>query len=294
MPLSTAQATLQQDYLITRTTSFPVYLYDFYGKSLYTVAMDNDTQQEIQSLRKELEKCRKENKAKSEFLSMVTHQLRTPLSGIKWTFKMLLDGDLGSFSEEQRQIIEKGSESNKRMINLLQEIILANQTDSWDFQYSKQPSDLQKILSNIIPEFLEEARANDIRIVVNHPDTPLPLVHADPEKIAIVFQNLLENAVKYSNTGDVITIDFDHDSDTVTISIADTGLGIPEKAQESIFEKFFRADNVKEIKKEGTGLGLFTAKNIVEKHNGNIRFESKLGKGTTFFVTLPISTVDNQ
>jgi signal transduction histidine kinase len=254
--------------------------------------MTDNNQEKITELEAELEHCRAENKAKSEFLSMVTHQLRTPLSGIKWTFKMLLDGDLGSFTDEQRTIIEKGSESNERMLKLLQEIIIANQNESWDFQYNTQPSDMQKIISNIIPEFLESARSKSIDIKINHPDEPLPLVTVDPEKISIVFQNLLENAVKYSEDGDTITVNFTVHDDSISISLADTGLGIPDDAQEYIFSKFFRADNVKEIKKEGTGLGLFTAKNIVEKHNGSIRFESKKNEGTTFFITLPLSTVD--
>lgn len=253
--------------------------------------MTTEPQSDPQDLAAELDACKNENRAKSEFLSMVTHQLRTPLSGIKWTFKMLLDGDLGSFTDEQRAIIQKGYESNERMIKLLEEVIVANHTNSWDFQYSRTPSDIEHIIGNIVTEFLEEARVHKIHMVFNHPPRPLPLISVDPEKIAIVFQNLIENAIKYSEPEDTITITMNElDANHVEITVADTGLGIPDEAKPSIFTKFFRADNVKELQKNGTGLGLFTAKNIVEKHGGTIRFESAMDQGTTFFITLPVST----
>lgn len=247
-----------------------------------------DTEKSHDELLAALEQCKLESQAKSEFLSMVTHQLRTPLSGIKWTFKMLLDGDLGSFSEEQRQIITKGAESNQRMIDLLNEIIVANQNQSWDFQYDMQTIDLEKLVERLITEHLETARAHDVHLVFKRPEIDMPMVHADPDKITIILQNLLENAIKYSNPEGSVTVTIIPTVDTVAISVQDEGIGIPPEAQKHIFDKFFRADNAKELKKEGTGLGLFTAKRIAEKHGGSLTFESEAGKGTTFFVQLPI------
>lgn len=247
-----------------------------------------DTEKTHAELLEEVNQCKLESQAKSEFLSMVTHQLRTPLSGIKWTFKMLLDGDLGSFSEEQRQIITKGAESNQRMIDLLNEIIVANQNQSWDFQYDMQKIDLEKLVERLITEHLETARAHDVHLVFNRPEDEMPMVNADPDKIAIILQNLLENAIKYSNPEGNVTVSITPTTDAITISVTDEGIGIPADAQEHIFSKFFRADNAKELKKEGTGLGLFTAKRIAEKHGGSMTFESETGKGTTFFVQLPV------
>jgi len=247
-----------------------------------------DTEKTREELETELEKCKFENQAKSEFLSMVTHQLRTPLSGTKWTFKMLLDGDLGSFSEEQRQIITKGSESNQRMIDLLNEVIVANQNQSWDFQYDMQKTDVEKLVERIITEYLETARAHDVHLVFNRSEQASPMIMADPDKIAIILQNLLENAIKYSNEEGTVTVTIIPTKDTLAVSVADNGIGIPADAQEHIFGKFFRADNAKESKKEGTGLGLFTAKRIAEKHGGTLTFESTPSQGTTFFVQLPV------
>jgi len=247
---------------------------------------------ETEKTREELEVALKQSKiesqAQSEFLSMITHQLRTPLSGIKWTFKMLLDGDLGSFSDEQKQIISKGYESNERMLGLLNEVIIANQNQSWDFQYDMQTTDVEKLVERIITEYLETARAHDVHLVFHRPEQTSPMVMADPDKIAIILQNLLENAIKYSNEEGSVTVNLIPTKDTLAISISDEGIGIPAEAQARIFGKFFRADNAKELKKEGTGLGLFTARRIAEKHGGTLTFESEAGQGTTFFVQLPI------
>ncbi len=237
------------------------------------------------------EEILEESKAKSEFLSMVTHQLRTPLSGLKWIFQMLLAGDLGSFNAEQKNIIQKGSESTERMISLLQEVITANQNNEWDFKYEFQKTDLGKIIESIITEFLEEARVNNVTIRFERPDQPLPLVNADPEKMMLVFQNLIENAIKYSDSGSAVVIRTHVEDASLVFSFQDHGIGIPKEEQSKIFQKFFRAENARERKKEGTGLGLFTAQNIIEKHGGTLTFESVPNKGTTFYCKLPLFSV---
>ncbi len=114
------------------------------------------------------------------------------------------------------------------------------------------------------------------------------MINGDPDKVSIILQNLLENAIKYSHNEGTVTVTITPTTENITISVADSGIGIPDDAQEHIFTKFFRADNAKELKKEGTGLGLFTAQRIAEKHDGTLTFESKTGQGTTFFVQLPI------
>lgn len=242
---------------------------------------------EVEELKKELEKIQSESKAKSEFLSMVTHQLRTPLSGLKWIFQMQMSGDLGTFTDEQKKIIEKGAASNQRMLNLLQEVMDANHQDTWDFNYKFSKIDIIHIIKDLILELLEEARVKNITLNLHDPESPLPLIEADPEKISIVFQNILENAVKYTDEGGSVIIDIEDAGESIIVSFKDDGIGIPEEAQDNIFDKFFRSDNAKEKVKEGTGLGLFTAKKIVERHNGKLWFESKKDKGTTFFCEFP-------
>lgn len=243
----------------------------------------------ITELEAELAKCEARNTAKSEFLSIVSHQLRTPLSGNKWIFKMLLDGDLGAFSAEQKEIIQKGYESNEQMIKLLNEIIVANQNEEWEFKYTFCKADLEKVLESLITEFAEEARARNIRMVFERPYRNFPLMEIDPEKIRLAIQNLFENAIKYSNENGKVVITLLPTDTQVKLTVQDAGIGITHEQQEKIFQKFFRADNAKIAKKHGTGLGLFTAKNIIERHHGTITFTSVVGKGTTFTITLPLA-----
>lgn len=236
----------------------------------------------------QLKKCQQENAEKSEFLSMVTHQLRTPLSGNKWAFKMLLDGDLGELNEEQRTVIEKGLDSTQRMINLLQEIIHANKHNTWDLQYNMKKASLCALIHEIVQEFNEEARLNDVEVTIVEPHDNDCALEFDPEKFRFVIQNLLENSIKYSTEKGIVEITIDPQPEALRLSIADNGIGIPADDQEHISTKFFRASNTKQSK-NGTGLGLFTAYKIVERHNGAMHFESTEGEGTTFYITLPYS-----
>lgn len=247
--------------------------------------LENETTHE--ELLKQLTQCKEENEAKSEFLSMVTHQLRTPLSGNKWAFKMLLDGDLGKLTDEQKMVIQKGSDATDQMIDLLKEIIQANQNDSWSFQYEFKKTDITKILEKLVAEFEESAKAHDVTLHLHISDKAEGLAEIDTEKITFALQNILENAIKYSKAGSSVDVALVQDNNEAHVAIRDHGIGIPQEQQEKIFTKFFRADNAKELKKEGTGLGLFTAKKIIERHHGKIWFESKEGDGTTFHLEIP-------
>lgn len=251
-------------------------------------------------LEKRIKKLEHQNQDMAEFISMLAHQLRTPLSGIKWTFKMLLDGDLGSFTKEQQDIIREGFHNNERLITLLEEVVEANRTAHWDFHYSLEPIDIEKFLADLITEFLEEAHAHEVHIIFKHPEQTLPKIQADREKLHTVIENLLENAIRYNQEGGTITIEpslkpenIKEGCGEIEVHIHNTGIGIPEKEQEKIFTKFFRATNAKRVRREGTGLGLFTAKKIIEHHGGHIWFTSKEYEGATFSFCLP-TTKDDQ
>lgn len=241
------------------------------------------------NLEKDLVKYKEENKSQAEFISMIIHQLRTPLAGTKWTFKMLLDGDLGSFNDEQKQIIQKGYEKNEQIIKLLEEVTVANQNNSWDFQYDFKLTSIEPILESIIANFLEEARFKLVSIVLEHPASSIPHVMADAEKLSIVFQNLIENGIKYNFENGTLKIILILENDYLLIRFFDTGIGIDTEDKDKIFTEFFRTEAAKKHSLEGTGLGLFTAKKIIERHNGEIWFENEAPKGTTFYVKLPLS-----
>lgn len=239
------------------------------------------------SLKQELEECKKEREDQSRFLSMVIHALRTPLAGSMWTFKMLLDGDMGSFTDEQKKIIKTAYERTEQMADLMDEAILANQENIWDFQYKMEKIDIEKLLEKVISEFFEEARIKNVRIILDHPAVTPLYINADLSKLALAFQNLIGNAIKYNKEGGEIIIELNQENNKLNIEIRDTGIGIPDESKDKIFTEFFRAQNAKEATPKGTGLGLFTAKNIIERHGGSITYTSILGQGTTFLIELP-------
>jgi PAS domain S-box-containing protein len=224
---------------------------------------------------------------KTEFVSISAHQLRTPLSAIKWSLKMLLDGDLGDLTKEQKEFVEKAYLSNERMIRLVNDLLNVTRIEEGRFLTNLKAENFVEIIKEMYPSFQELARKKNLAIELILKQDKFPLVLVDREKIKIVIQNLVENAIHYTPKGK-ITITVEIKDNNLLFSVKDTGIGIPEKQKDRIFSRFFRAENAILSETEGTGLGLFISKNIIEAHGGKIWFESKEGEGTTFYFTLPL------
>lgn len=227
---------------------------------------------------------------KTEFVSLAAHQLRTPLSAIKWTLDMLLNGDLGEITEEQRDFIGKTYQSNERMINLINDLLDVTRIEEGKYLYKPALTNFENIVQFVVNSSREESQRKKLTLDFKKPLLKLPKIVVDVEKIRLVVQNLLENTIKYTPSGGKITVSLKHlkEKKEIELQIQDTGVGIPKDQQERVFTKFFRAANVMKLDTEGSGLGLFISKNIVEAHGGRIRFESEEGKGTTFYLNLPI------
>ena len=225
---------------------------------------------------------------KSEFISVAAHQLRTPLSGIKWTLNMILSGTFGQLTIEQKSFLMKCYESNERMIMLINNMLDVDRIDSGKLDYHFVPTQIFDLLDNVLFEMTSLISKKKLQMSFVNKDRSLPQVLIDTEKMRAVLQNLLENAVKYTSPGGKIEIDFQVVGEFMKISIKDNGIGISEEDKENIFNRFFRAQNAVKIETDGSGLGLFIAKGIIEKHGGKIWFESSLGQGTTFSFTIPI------
>lgn len=225
---------------------------------------------------------------KTEFVSLSAHQLRTPLSAIKWTLRMLLDGDLGVITDEQRDFIEKTYKSNERMISLINDLLDVTRIDEGRYLYKPILTDLEPICQFVINSCQEEAERKKLKLKFKKPEEKLPKAIVDVEKIKLAIQNLLENAIRYTKSGGEILVSLRHLKKEIEFSVRDTGIGIPKNQQARVFTKFFRAANVIRMETEGSGLGLFITKNIIEAHGGKIWFESEEGKGTTFYFTLPV------
>jgi PAS domain S-box-containing protein len=225
---------------------------------------------------------------KTEFVSISAHQLRTPLSAIKWTLKMFLDGDLGELTKEQREFLEKTYQSNERMINLINDLLNVARIEEGRYLYRPVLADIVPICQSVIDSYKEEIEKKNLKFEFKRPKE-LPKVRVDIEKISLAIQNLLENAILYNLPGGKIEISLKLKENKIEFSIKDTGIGIPKDQQKRVFTKFFRAPNAMRMETEGSGLGLFITKNIIEAHGGRIWFESEEGKGTTFYFTLPVA-----
>ncbi len=243
---------------------------------------------ELENLKSENEKLNKINAVKSDLISISAHQLRTSLSALKWIIKMFIDEDLGKLTNEQESFLQKAYNSNERMITLVNNLLILNRTEDITIPYTFKKIDLLNLTEEVIFEFSGETNKKEIDIIFLKPETPLPNINCDEEMIRVVLQNLIENAIKYSNQKDKIFISLKQKDDNIQISVHDTGIGISPDNKDDIFKKFFRAPNAIEKDNIGSGLGLFTTHNIIEKHNGKIWFENMPSGGTTFFVVLPI------
>ena len=227
---------------------------------------------------------------KTEFVSIAAHQLRTPLSAIKWTLRMILDGDLGEVPEEQRKFLQGTYASNERMIKLINDLLNVTRIEEGRFLYNIQSRDIIEVVKKVIDPFKEIAQREGLKFEFKIPKKKIPKLEVDTEKISLVIQNLIDNAIHYTKSGGVVkvSIEFLKKKNQFLFSFNDTGIGIPKNQQKRVFTRFFRAANAIRAETEGTGLGLFIAKNIVEAHGGKIWFESVENKGTTFYFTLPV------
>ena len=229
---------------------------------------------------------------KTEFVSIAAHQLRTPISAIKWILRMMLDGDLGKFTREQKEYLERAYISNERMIKLINDLLNITKIEEGRFLYNTKKENLVEIIEKAIEGLRITAKKKGLKLEFKKPKKGFPKIDLDAEKMTLAIQNLVDNAVSYTKEGSVvIAIDFRNNNFIVTVK--DTGVGIPPQQEKRVFGRFFRADNAVKMDTEGSGLGLFIAKNIIEAHKGKIWFETEQNKGTVFFFTLPIKKHEN-
>lgn len=234
------------------------------------------------------ERLRELDRLKSEFLSVAAHQLRTPLSAVKWILSMVLEGQVGTLTKEQQSILEKGRESNERMVRLVDDMLAVTRIEGGRTEYTFARQSAADLLSDITAPFASVAAERGVAFILDISIDPALQVLVDPQKVRFVFDNLIDNAIKYTPAGGTATVRATQNGEQIVITVADTGIGIPESEQKNIFAKFFRASNAMKVVTDGNGLGLFVVKTIVERHGGTVGFSSMPGKGTTFTVSLPL------
>ena len=242
------------------------------------------------------ERVAQASRMKSEFVSIVSHQLRTPLSSLKWSLNLLQGKRLGELNKKQEEYIDIINESNNRMIDLVNDLLDVNRIEQGRLEMKPKRFSLDSLAEEVIEEVKPLAEQNEA-VIEFHREKNLPLVYADPDRIRMVIQNLIDNAIKYSKKDEdnkLAEVSLKRDKDKIMLRVRDNGVGISLFLQKQVFGKFFRGDDLVKQKVEGAGLGLFIAKGIINLSNGEIDFKSKKGEGSTFWFTLPIAKKTNK
>jgi len=239
------------------------------------------------SLEQDITKRKDVDRAKTEFVSLASHQLRTPLTAIRWYSEMLLKEQGHSFSDFEKKYIKEIYDANHRMIELISALLNVSRIDLGSFIINPEPTNLVALMESVIKE-MEPHIVSKHLVILRDFSRDLPLVSVDPQLFRMVFQNLLSNSAKYTHPEGRISISLKQNGNAIVFTIADTGIGIPEKQKHLVFSKLFRAENARETDPDGTGLGLYIVKAIIEASGGSIRFESQEGEGTTWYGIIPL------
>jgi PAS domain S-box-containing protein len=228
------------------------------------------------------------DKSKSEFVSLASHQLRAPLTAIKWYSEILLKKFSAGLDAKQKRSVKEIYNGNERMISLIDIMLNISRFEAGKIKINPVKVNVKNVINSIIKEQNFEIKKKKQEVAFDCPENILEII-TDQNLLRLIFQNLISNAIKYTPDSGSIKIKTEDKGGKLFFKVSDNGIGIPKDQQKRIFEKLFRADNASAQSAEGNGLGLYAAKMTTEHLGGKIWFESETGKGTTFFVELPIA-----
>lgn len=225
---------------------------------------------------------------KSDFISIASHKFRTPLSVVKWALQILKE-DSNKLSRDQKELLDKSIQSNNAMIKLVNNLLNVSRIEENKFGFNFIPTKIEDLISSIIKDLYPEIEKRKVELIFEKGDNLLPELNIDQTMMKIVLENIITNAIYYSpNKKARVNISLSPNKKFILITVEDKGIGIPKNEQKRLFEKFYRSSNAIKLETEGTGLGLFISQRIVRRHGGEITFKSDEGKGSTFWIKLPI------
>lgn len=247
----------------------------------FNVTLQGRVEDATRKLRTTNDKLKKLDETKDEFISMASHQLRTPLTSIKGYLSMVLEGDAGKLNSQQEEMLKQSYMSSQRMVNLIADLLNLSRLNTGKFVIDPSPTDLRMIVDQEVGQLRETAKAKGLTLnwVAPKMFTVLPL---DDGKIHQVVMNFIDNAIYYTPPGGSIDVTLVETPTAVEFRVKDNGIGVPRSVQHHLFTKFYRAENARQARPDGTGLGIFMAKKVIAAQGGSILFESKEGKGSTF------------
>jgi len=233
------------------------------------------------------ERLAEASQMKSEFINIISHQLRSPITNIKWITDFLTSKDVKITPKKRDEYFTGLKENTSRMVELVDGLLIVARIEQGSFPVKKKPYSLKELVKDLIKRSKAFAEASKVKIDFKT-EKKLPNGFFDPALIKLVIENLIDNAIRYTRKGGKVTVSIKKQKGSLLLSVADSGVGIPKLDQKYIFKKFFRAENALKEKTKGSGLGLYIAMSIIKESGGIIWFKSQEGKGTTFYFTLPI------
>lgn len=229
-------------------------------------------------------------RAKSEFIAVAAHQLRTPLTSVSWIFENL--NRSAALSPDDKEMVGGGLQASAQLLKTVNDLLDVAKIEDGRFGYALQNIDIPEFMDNILKNANPVAKEYGVNLYFDRGVEPIPIIQGDPAKLGVALSNLLDNAIKYNTKNGSVTVKSEilKDKPYLQISIKDTGIGVPPEDISKLFSRFFRADNAVKLRTTGSGLGLYITKNIIVRHGGTIWAESTLGRGTTIYFTLPIDS----
>jgi signal transduction histidine kinase len=252
-------------------------------------------QQKVEEATKELqvanERLKALDAAKDEFISMASHQLRTPLTAVKGYLSMVLEGDAGDINKNQKDLIKRSFNGTQRMVYLIADLLNVSRLQTGKFVIENKLTNLPEVVSTEVNQLKDTAEARHLTLTYKKP-TNFPRLMLDETKVRQVIMNFLDNAIYYTPVGGKIVTSLEATDKDITYTVTDTGIGVPKEDQHRLFAKFYRTDNARKTRPDGTGLGLFMAKKVITAQGGDIIFRSTEGQGSTFGFTFPRDKVE--
>jgi len=252
----------------------------------------NNLQHKVDSATRELRASNQRLKAlddaKDEFLSMASHQLRTPLTSVKGYISMILDGDAGPINDQQRKFLTEAFSSSNRMAGIIGDFLNVSRLQTGKFGLERESVDLGETIANEVEHLQSTAAVHGLKLEYHRP-AHFPRMQLDQSKIEQVVMNFIDNAIFYAPNTGTVDIELFQRAGRAVFTVHDHGIGVPKSEQASLFTKFFRATNARQKRPDGTGVGLFLAKKVVVAHKGAIIFDSEEGKGSTFGFEIPLT-----
>ncbi|TXG76734.1 hypothetical protein E6P97_02985 [Patescibacteria group bacterium] len=230
------------------------------------------------------------NETKDDFISMASHQLRTPLTAVKGNISMIMDGDFGKVPKTAQDPLGQAYASSERMVGLIADLLNVSRLRTGKFAIQPVASNLDAVVKSELKQLQETAKTRKLTLKYHAPKQ-FPTLQLDEIKVRQVIMNFIDNAIYYTPAGGHIDVALTHNTKAIEFTVTDSGIGVPRHLQKNLFTKFYRADNAQKMRPDGTGIGLFMAKKVIVASGGSVIFKSREGRGSTFGFTIPLAKI---